>query len=37
VGGVSSLMQPDGLHPTAPGAQIVARTAMSYVQTLLKH
>jgi acyl-CoA thioesterase-1 len=37
VGGVASLMQPDGLHPTARGAQIVARTAMTYVQPLLKH
>jgi acyl-CoA thioesterase-1 len=36
VGGVSSLMQPDGLHPTAQGAQIVARTVMKYIAPLLK-
>jgi acyl-CoA thioesterase-1 len=37
VGGVASLTQPDGLHPTAAGAQIVARNAMQYLQPLLKH
>jgi acyl-CoA thioesterase-1 len=37
VGGVPSLTQPDGLHPTAEGARIVARTAMRYLTPLLKH
>ncbi len=36
VGGVASLTQPDGIHPTAEGAKIVAKTAMKYVQPLLK-
>ncbi len=36
VGGVASLTQPDGIHPTAEGAEIVARTAMKYLQPLLK-
>ncbi len=36
VGGVPSLTQPDGIHPTAEGAKIVARTTMRYVQPLLK-
>jgi acyl-CoA thioesterase-1 len=36
VGGIASLTQPDGIHPTAEGAQIVARTAMKYLQPLLK-
>jgi acyl-CoA thioesterase-1 len=36
VGGVASLTQPDGIHPTADGAKIVARTAMKYVRPLLK-
>jgi acyl-CoA thioesterase-1 len=36
VGGVPSLTQPDGLHPTAQGAAIVAKTVMKYVQPLLK-
>jgi acyl-CoA thioesterase I len=36
VGGVASLTQPDGLHPTAKGAQIVAVTVMKYLKPLLK-
>jgi acyl-CoA thioesterase-1 len=36
VGGVASLTQPDGIHPTAEGAKIVARTTMKYLQPLLK-
>jgi len=36
VGGVASLTQADGIHPTAEGAQIVARTAMKYLQPLMK-
>jgi acyl-CoA thioesterase-1 len=36
VGGVASLTQPDGIHPTAAGAQIVARTTMKYLEPLLK-
>jgi acyl-CoA thioesterase-1 len=36
VGGVASLTQPDGLHPTAKGAQIVAGTVMKYLKPLLK-
>ena len=36
VGGVASLTQPDGLHPTAKGAQIVAGTVMRYLKPLLK-
>ncbi len=36
VGGVPSLTQPDGIHPTAEGAKIVAKTAMKFVQPLLK-
>lgn len=35
VGGVASLTQPDGLHPTARGARIVAGTVMKYVKPLL--
>ncbi len=35
VGGHPDLMQPDGIHPTAEGAQIVARTVMRYLQPLL--
>jgi acyl-CoA thioesterase-1 len=35
VGGISSLMQPDGLHPTARGAEIVAGTVMKYLTPLL--
>jgi acyl-CoA thioesterase-1 len=37
VGGVPSLTQPDGLHPTVEGAKIVAKTAMKYLQPLLRH
>lgn len=36
VGGVASLTQADGLHPTAKGAQIVAVTVMKYVKPLLR-
>jgi acyl-CoA thioesterase-1 len=34
VGGNPALTQPDGLHPTAEGAAIVARTAMKYLSTV---
>jgi acyl-CoA thioesterase-1 len=37
VGGNPELTQPDGLHPTAEGAQIVAQTVMRYLQPLLRH
>jgi acyl-CoA thioesterase-1 len=37
VGGVASLTQPDGLHPTAKGAEIVANTVLKYLKPLLKH
>ena len=37
VGGNPELTQPDGLHPTAEGAEIVARTVMRYLQPLLRH
>lgn len=37
VGGVASLTQPDGIHPTAEGARIVAQNAMKYLSPLLKH
>jgi acyl-CoA thioesterase I len=36
VGGHPDLMQADGIHPTAVGAEIVARNVMSYLQPLLK-
>jgi acyl-CoA thioesterase-1 len=36
VGGVARLMQPDGIHPTAEGAQIVARTVMKYLEPMLQ-
>ncbi len=36
VGGVARLTQPDGLHPTAEGATIVAHTVMQYLQPILK-
>ncbi len=36
VGGVPSMTQPDGLHPTAKGTQIVAGTVMKYLEALLK-
>lgn len=35
VGGNPALTQPDGIHPTAEGASIVARTVMQYIQPLL--
>jgi acyl-CoA thioesterase-1 len=35
VGGNPELTQPDGIHPTAEGAQIVSRTVMKYLQPLL--
>ncbi len=35
VGGNPALTQPDGIHPTAEGAVIVARTVMQYMQPLL--
>lgn len=35
VGGHPDLTQPDGIHPTAEGAQIVARTVMTYLKPLL--
>jgi acyl-CoA thioesterase-1 len=36
VGGNPNLMQPDGIHPTAQGAEIVANTVMRYLTPLLK-
>jgi len=36
VGGVASLMQSDGIHPTVAGARIVAQTTMHYLEPLLK-
>lgn len=36
VGGHPELTQPDGIHPTAEGAQIVARTVMTYLKPLLR-
>ncbi len=36
VGGNPNLMQADGLHPTAQGAEIVAGTVMRYITPLLK-
>jgi acyl-CoA thioesterase I len=36
VGGVASLMQPDGIHPTVEGAKIVAGTTMRYLEPLLE-
>ncbi|HEX4273937.1 MAG TPA: arylesterase [Bryobacteraceae bacterium] len=36
VGGHPDLTQPDGIHPTAAGAQIVAANVMKYLQPLLK-
>jgi acyl-CoA thioesterase-1 len=35
VGGNAALTQADGIHPTAEGAAIVARTVMQYIQPLL--
>src|SRR5579862_6662799 len=37
VGGNPTFTQPDGLHPTAEGSAIVARTVMKYLEPLLKH
>ncbi len=36
VGGHRSLMQQDGLHPTAEGNRIVAATVMRYIEPLLR-
>jgi len=36
VGGNPKLTQPDGLHPTAEGAEIVAHTVFRYLQPLLE-
>ncbi len=36
VGGNAKLTQPDGLHPTAEGAAVVAHTVMQYLQPILK-
>jgi acyl-CoA thioesterase-1 len=36
VGGHADLMQADGIHPTAVGAEIVARNLMKYLQPMLK-
>lgn len=36
VGGHPDLMQADGIHPTATGAEIVAHNVMSYLKPLLK-
>jgi acyl-CoA thioesterase-1 len=36
VGGHPDLTQPDGIHPTAEGAQIVAHTVMKYLDPLLR-
>lgn len=35
VGGNPALMQPDQIHPTAEGAEIVSRTVMQYLKPLL--
>jgi acyl-CoA thioesterase-1 len=35
VGGHPDLMQPDGIHPTAEGALIVAHNVMKYLQPML--
>ena len=35
VGGHADLTQPDGIHPTAEGAEIVASNVMKYLQPLL--
>lgn len=35
VGGNPQLTQPDGIHPTAQGAEIVAHTVMRYLQPIL--
>ena len=36
VGGHPDFTQPDGIHPTAEGAAIVARTVMQYLRPLLR-
>jgi acyl-CoA thioesterase-1 len=36
VGGHPDLTQPDGIHPTAEGAEIVAHNVMKYLQPLLR-
>jgi acyl-CoA thioesterase-1 len=36
VGGNPNLTQPDGIHPTAAGARIVAGTVMKYLRPLLR-
>ena len=36
VGGNPALTQPDGLHPTAQGCAIVARTVLRYLEPMLK-
>jgi acyl-CoA thioesterase I len=36
VGGNAALTQPDGIHPTAEGAQIVAENVMKYLKPLLQ-
>ncbi len=36
VGGRPDLIQPDGIHPTAEGAEIVSRTVMKYLQPMLR-
>jgi acyl-CoA thioesterase I len=35
VGGHPDLTQPDGIHPTAEGAEIVARNVFKYLKPLL--
>jgi acyl-CoA thioesterase-1 len=36
VGGHPDLTQPDGIHPTAQGCEIVSRNVMKYLEPLLK-
>jgi acyl-CoA thioesterase-1 len=36
VGGEPRLNQPDGIHPTAEGYQIVARNVLPYLQNVLR-
>jgi len=36
VGGISRLTQPDGIHPTAEGADIMAHTVFRWLQPLLR-
>jgi acyl-CoA thioesterase-1 len=35
VGGVSSMNQPDGIHPNPEGHQIITRTVLEYLEPLL--